>query len=409
MLAENGLKDYQYIRRGKIPSLLSACLLASTLLLQVQPGWAETDTGSGSDKAGAEASQAATSSPSSSEPPAGTSPSTVTGTEGQASTKSAGAPPTGATGSTSTPATASATEAGSPASTGPAAATAGRKRKNDFADVLPCLTWVDPDVDVKAILLCVHGLGLHNDSYDAFGKAMSKRGYLVYAVDVPGFGSFKQAEGRERVDFEYCLRGIGGTLKFIHKVNPKVPVFILGESMGGAIALRFTAEHPEMVDGLISSVPSGDRFKQGGEKLKVGLKLLTSPNKEFNIGSSVIGRATQKDSVRKHWAEDPLNRMNLTPKELLRFQDFMNENHDSAKNITRTPVLFVQGCKDKLVRPEGTMELYNRIGSEDRALELIHDGEHLIFEEGQFNDQVITMVDKWLVTHIDKTKQLGSK
>jgi alpha-beta hydrolase superfamily lysophospholipase len=112
--------------------------------------------------------------------------------------------------------------------------------------------------------------------------------------------------------------------------------------------------------------------------------------------------------VREHWEKNPLNRMNLTPKELVRFQDFMNDNHESAKSITHTPVLFVQGCKDTLVRPKGTMQLYNSIASTDRALELIHDGEHLIFEENQFNDQVISMLDKWLVAHITKNKELGS-
>lgn len=284
-----------------------------------------------------------------------------------------------------------------------------KKKKTDYADVLPCLTWVDPDKEPKAAVLCVHGLGLHNDSYEKFGTALSKLGYLVYAVDMPGFGSFKQAEGRDRVDFDYCLRGLKDTLHFVHKVNPGLPVFILGESMGGAIALRVTAEHPELVNGLISCVPSGDRFNQGKESLRVGLKLLTAPDKEFNIGSSVIERATKDKDLRRTWAEDPLNRMNLTPRELLRFQSFMNDNHESARKISSAPVLFVQGCKDNLVHPEGTMELFDAVASKDKQIELIHDKEHLIFEEGQFDDQVMQIVDKWLASHIESSKQLSSK
>ncbi|MBX9690577.1 MAG: lysophospholipase [Candidatus Obscuribacterales bacterium] len=287
--------------------------------------------------------------------------------------------------------------------------TVRKKRKSDLANVLPCLTWIDPDIEPKAVILCVHGLGLNNGSYGDFGKRMSKLGYLVYAVDVPGFGSFKQAEGRERVNFELCLEGLADTLRFIHRVNPKLPVFILGESMGGAIALRVTSEHPELMDGLVSSVPSGDRFKQGKEALNVALKLLTAPNKEFDIGSGIIERATEDCSLRERWAGDPLNRMNLTPKELLTFQNFMNENHDSAAKIKKTPVLFVQGCKDKLVRPEGTQQLFNAIGSEDRQIELIQDGEHLIFEENQFTDEVIEKLDKWLSVHIAQKESTDRK
>ncbi len=286
------------------------------------------------------------------------------------------------------------------------------KKKREFADVLPCITW-QPETEPRAVILCVHGLGLHNDSYEEFGKRMSARGYTVFAVDMPGFGSFKEAgEGRNRVDFDKCLTGLRDTLRFIHKVNPKIPVFVLGESMGGAIALRITSEYPELIDGLISSVPSGDRFNQGKETLKVGIKLLTAPNKPFDIGSSVIDRATNVDEMKKHWADDPLNRMNLTPKELVRFQGFMNDNHESAKKIDKTPVLVVQGCKDELVRPEGTIELFNALSTEDRKLELIHDGEHLIFEEGQFHiqilDEVIVVLDKWLKDKIDNKQKLSS-
>jgi alpha-beta hydrolase superfamily lysophospholipase len=155
-------------------------------------------------------------------------------------------------------------------------------------------------------------------------------------------------------------------------------------------------------------VPSGDRFKQSKETLRIGLKLLTAPNKEFDIGTSVIERATTSEALKEKWAGDPLNRMNLTPKELLTFQSFMNANYDSAKQITKTPVLFVQGCKDQLVRPEGTVQLFNSLQTKDREIELIHDKEHLIFEEGQFDDHVLDIVDKWLVAHISNNKQLTS-
>lgn len=293
---------------------------------------------------------------------------------------------------------------------GEKSAKTGKRSKNPFPDVLPCLTYVDPDKDPTAILVCVHGLGLNSASYKDFGETMSKRGYLVYAVDMPGFGSFKKAtEGRDRVDFDYCMRGLVDTLKFIHKANPRLPLFILGESMGGAIALRFTAENPAMVNGLISSVPSGDRFNQSKEALKVGLKLLTAPNKKFDIGTSIIEKATQDCALRTRWAGDPLNRMDLSPKELVQFQNFMNDNFEAAKKINTTPVLFVQGCKDKLVRPKGTEELFNALNTEDRKYELIDDGEHLIFEEGQFKEEVIKTVDAWLAAHIASSKQIGSK
>lgn len=276
------------------------------------------------------------------------------------------------------------------------------KKKKASASVTSMLTWVDPEKEPKAALLCVHGLGLYNNTYEEFGKALSKKGYAVFAMDVPGFGSFQNKETHQKIDFEVCLEDMTRTIKLIRRAYPKLPIFVLGESMGGAIVLRYTSEHPDMVTGMITSVPSGDRFKQGKEKLRVGLKLLTAPNKPFDIGTGVVERATKKEELKKAWSGDRLNRMYLSPKDLIRFQNFMNENHEWAKQITKTPVLFVQGCEDKLVRPEGTVSLFNRIGCPDKQLELIHDAEHLIFEEGQFDDKVVQIVDTWVSNHITK-------
>lgn len=282
-------------------------------------------------------------------------------------------------------------------------------KKKRASSVTSMLTWINPEKEQKAAILCVHGLGLYNNTYEKFGKAMADRGYAMYAMDVPGFGSFQNKAEKQKIDFDACLVDMEKTIKLIRRSNPKLPVFVLGESMGGAIVLRFTAEHPNLVDGMISSVPSGDRFKQNKEKFRVGLKLLTAPNKEFDIGTSVVERATNDPKLQKAWSGDRLNRLNLSPKDLVQFQNFMNDNHDSAKLIKTTPVLFVQGCKDKLVRPEGTVSLFNRIQCSDKQLELIHDAEHLIFEEGQFDDHVIQIVDTWLGSHLNSSKQITSK
>lgn len=268
----------------------------------------------------------------------------------------------------------------------------------------PCLSWYESDKPVKAVFLCVHGLGLHNGTYEPLGKTLSALGYPVYAIDVRGFGSWMEARGRERVDFEGCLADIKSTLKVIRRAHPGKPVFLLGESMGGAIALRATALYPELVDGLISSVPAGDRFKQGRTSLKVAWHFLADPHKQINVGESVIKQATDKQELRGAWQSDPLARMKLSPKELLQFQLFMNQNHESVKEIKNKPVLIVQGVQDKLVKPTGTVELFNEMATPDKEIALIPNGEHLIFEENQFTQEVIEKLLTWVSSHIEGAK-----
>lgn len=95
---------------------------------------------------------------------------------------------------------------------------------------------------------------------------MAGRGFAVYAVDVRGFGQWAKRKGQDTVDFEACLLDIEQALKSLRKAYPGVPVFMVGESYGRACTMAATARHPELVDGLVSSVPSSDRYyKIGGE------------------------------------------------------------------------------------------------------------------------------------------------
>lgn len=269
----------------------------------------------------------------------------------------------------------------------------------------PCRSWVQPDQPPIACLLCIHGLGLQSNSYEFFGNEQSNRGLAVYAIDVRGFGSWMNAKGKTQVNFDDCLNDIKTALESIHAANPGKPVYLLGESMGGAIALRAASMYPNLVDGLISSVPASERFNQGKTSMKVFLNLLTGLN-VANVGNDLVNQATQNQKLKAAWQDDPLARLNLSPQELIQFQDFMNFNHDAAKKVTDMPVLFVQGTGDQLVKPEGTWELFNDVAAKDKSFFAVP-GEHLIFEEAQTQDpgprdQNFRVISSWLSAKVGR-------
>lgn len=264
------------------------------------------------------------------------------------------------------------------------------------ADTTPCMIWLDDKVALKGVLVCVHGLGLHKGSYHQFGERMAPMGWGVYAVDVRGFGSFQQIGEHRSVDFAGCLEDVREALALVHKIHPGVPVFLVGESMGGMIALRVTALHPELMDGLISSVPAGDRFHQRADAVKVGFKLIFGGNKQMNVEDIVVNRSTEKEDLRQEWLHDPMARFNLAPSELMHFQNFANDNIKYAKTIKTTPVLMLQGQKDHLVKQSGNIAIINDIPSPDAQLIIVDANEHLILEEGQFQAPLISTLDSWL-------------
>jgi alpha-beta hydrolase superfamily lysophospholipase len=74
----------------------------------------------------------------------------------------------------------------------------------------------------------------------------------------------------------------------------------------------------------------------------------------------------------------------------------MKGNFDAAALIEKMPVLLMAGFKDKLVKPEGTIELFNGLTTPDKLLMVIGDGEHLLLEEEQLTPQLTQLLLVWI-------------
>ena len=269
--------------------------------------------------------------------------------------------------------------------------------KADKLDKIPCIRWIDEAAEPRAVLLCIHGLGLHKGTYEDFGREMAKKGLITYAIDMRGFGSWIPKQKNALIDFDGSLVDIKRALTEIRKAHPGLPLIMLGESMGGGIGIHATALYPDLVDGLISSVPSGDRFNSVDNSLKVGVHAVFGGfNKPIDIGPMVVGAATKKSDLRERWLNDPLCRTKISPNELIAFQKFMNGNFDSAGLIKKTPVLFIMGSNDKLVRPVATFKLFDSLTTPHKDKVMSNSAEHLIFEEGQFNKDDLSYISKWI-------------
>ncbi|MDR3612214.1 MAG: alpha/beta fold hydrolase [Candidatus Obscuribacterales bacterium] len=268
---------------------------------------------------------------------------------------------------------------------------------------LPLILWRANTATPKAMVIAVHGLGLHCASFQKFAERLNAENVTVCAMDVRGFGSWRLAKGREELDLRNSINDVRGLVKLAHLKNPDVPVFILGESMGGALVLRYAAEYPDTISGVISCVPADRRYKEKRDAFRVAINLVKHPNKPMSV-ENVLSRAATLDSVSPEVLTDPMMRVELSPKELLKFQLFMRETTLKASQIKNCPVLMVQGMKDRLAKPGASIDIYNNIASEDRNLYLVGECQHLIFEEVDTPDVVFKSVMVWLNNRIALAK-----
>lgn len=114
-----------------------------------------------------------------------------------------------------------------------------------------------PKGPAKAVVVALHGFNDYSNFFAGPGAWLADHGVASYAYDQRGFGdgigiglwAGTEAYVRDLADFTALVR----------RTHPGVPVYVLGDSMGGAVALVAGAGPAEMrpdADGMILAAPA---------------------------------------------------------------------------------------------------------------------------------------------------------
>jgi alpha-beta hydrolase superfamily lysophospholipase len=250
----------------------------------------------------------------------------------------------------------------------------------------------------EAFMVAVHGFGLHKGSFEQFALAMQDRNVSTYSLDVRGFGGWASRHNKA-LDFEQTSEDLTALISSIRTEHPGKPIFLIGESMGGAIALDYSAQHPQQVDGVISSVPGSDRFNKFRTALKVGTSFILTGGNTVSLKHVLVDRVFNDKQLQRNWQTDPDSKLSFRLGELLQLTKFMKHAELAAAHIDSLPILVVQGSRDRLVRPEANEKIFDELKTSDKQLVQVENGEHLTFEDGQFDDKVVAQVQDWVTKH----------
>src|SRR3954453_5950078 len=119
---------------------------------------------------------------------------------------------------------------------------------------LPLRRW-EAGGKLRAVIVALHGMSDYSNAFDMPGKVWARLGITTLAYDQRGFGKSENPGIWAGTD---AMRSdLNDAVAAAHARYPGVPVFVLGESMGGAVALSSlgSAQLPA-VDGMILVAPA---------------------------------------------------------------------------------------------------------------------------------------------------------
>lgn len=119
---------------------------------------------------------------------------------------------------------------------------------------LPMRAWL-PDGPPDAVVVAVHGFNDYSHAFDEPGKFLAGQGIAVYAFDQRGFG---QAPDPGYWAGDAALADdLATATRLVAQRNPGKPLYLLGESMGGALVMvTMTRPGAPPVAGVVLSAPA---------------------------------------------------------------------------------------------------------------------------------------------------------
>jgi alpha-beta hydrolase superfamily lysophospholipase len=250
-----------------------------------------------------------------------------------------------------------------------------------------------PDGDVKAVVVLSHGASEHSSRYAWVAGQLTAAGYALHALDHRGHG---KSEGtRAYIDrLANAVTDLDGLVDVAAAQHPGVPLFLLGHSMGGCLAIAYALEHQDRLDGLLLSAPLA-ALEAAPLPLRIAGRVLSVIAPKTGVYQVDANGVSNDPAVVADYVQDPLNHHGkLAARTLGELAGAIGSFPARVGELT-LPLLVMHGPDDKLVPYAGGEMVHAGAGSQDKTF-IRYDGlAHELLNEPE-RQRVVDDITGWL-------------
>ncbi|MBV9827661.1 MAG: lysophospholipase [Alphaproteobacteria bacterium] len=286
---------------------------------------------------------------------------------------------------------------------------------SDDGAQLPLRRWL-PRGSVKAVILALHGFNDYGNAFDTPAQEWARLGIATYAYDQRGFGAAPGRglwPGSTRLAFDAVTAA-----RVLRLMYPGRPLYLLGESMGGAIAtLAASGAIPDVapkpgpppvapVDGVILSAPAvwGRDTMAFLPKAALFIGVRIFPEKVMT-GSGLHILASDNLPMLRALSRDPMMLKGARVDAIYGMVDLMDAALAAAPHLT-APTLVLYGAHDEVIPPRPMRVFVGDLpaAAPTRRLAYYRHGYHLLLRDLE-GPEVVGDVARWL---LDRQAPLSS-
>ncbi len=250
---------------------------------------------------------------------------------------------------------------------------------------LPLKTWQPPKQEIKSVIIALHGFNDYSNFFQQPGIYFSQHNTISYAYDQRGFGESPNPGLWAGVntytdDLKYFIQRVKNK-------HPMTPIYLLGESMGGAIIITAMAQSDlPPVNGIILAAPAIWARQTMPWYQNALLWTLSHTVPWLKVtGDGLEIQASDNIKMLKALGQDPLVIKETRVEAIYGLVNLMDQALSSANAITANTLL-LYGEKDEIIPKEPTYQFLHHLtesGKNNLIIAFYVNGYHMLLRDLQ--------------------------